>query len=839
MSQSAVRFERVLTGGATGLQKIQAGTLVSTRVRLYNASVDPPVLFAPSGGAFVTITDPGGVAVVSNGAMATAATGVYTYTWQSSGAATLGDYVITFKAVDNTTGIAFEPGSVGFVLVNESGLAVTPAPLTGINADFLLGNTWASPGAIGSTTRNAGAFTSLGINDVAPSKAGSFSAIITNPTLPGSTLSFCNTGDTPSTAPMGAMVVVTWDGGAAAGSLNPAFLVQAYAQNAAPYGAPGAISGQMRNYKDDAGLGTTNDPYGVVGSMNNDTTVTTPVGAGVWGIVRGKGGAAADGLRSAAETDANTHAGSGLWVYNHLPTNAFRRGVWVQSATDYGVRVGQGLGAGSTPTYAYEFNVSDRRLFSVDLNGVYVESTSTGLAAEFRSQTAAPSIGATSTVSVKNRLALAAGITPILGFGGTYTAGGAQWDWAAIGAPKDDGVSGNNTGTITFYVRAQDGATWGTPKGTVTATGFQGALGATTPNTGAFTTLTVTGTGGAGYVQLANQSSAPGTPTTASRLFIDASNRLSWKGTNGFVRTFDGTGNSADRVYVLPDLAGTVALTANNLSVFAATTSAQLAGVLSDKTGSGLAVFNAGPTITNPVIVNIAPGADFTLTQNAVIPFTSVNAGAVVNTLYLTAGKVGHGVTAPFTQLANGTANVSDAGSIGVGAHSILWTASEAGYVAAINQAASGGANNQMGLLVKIAATNVANRVLTLNANGTDVLYCAGDGSVVVGAPTGGAKGAGSINAVTVWRNGTSLDRVFSPEYRLLTIPEMREYYGAHRHLPTIPTANVHDEGSTEMGALTDHLWETAEVHARYIAQLHDHGAQLEARLRTLEEKAA
>ena len=42
------------------------------------------------------------------------------------------------------------------------------------------------------------------------------------------------------------------------------------------------------------------------------------------------------------------------------------------------------------------------------------------------------------------------------------------------------------------------------------------------------------------------------------------------------------------------------ALTTNPLSQFAATTSAQLAGVLSDETGSGAAVFANGPTITLP-----------------------------------------------------------------------------------------------------------------------------------------------------------------------------------------------------------------------------------------------
>jgi hypothetical protein len=44
------------------------------------------------------------------------------------------------------------------------------------------------------------------------------------------------------------------------------------------------------------------------------------------------------------------------------------------------------------------------------------------------------------------------------------------------------------------------------------------------------------------------------------------------------------------------------ALVANPLSQFAATTSAQLAGVMSDETGSGALVFGTSPTITTPTI---------------------------------------------------------------------------------------------------------------------------------------------------------------------------------------------------------------------------------------------
>jgi len=45
-----------------------------------------------------------------------------------------------------------------------------------------------------------------------------------------------------------------------------------------------------------------------------------------------------------------------------------------------------------------------------------------------------------------------------------------------------------------------------------------------------------------------------------------------------------------------------VPLKADNLSVFAPTTSAQLAGVLSDETGSGAAVFANSPTLTTPIL---------------------------------------------------------------------------------------------------------------------------------------------------------------------------------------------------------------------------------------------
>lgn len=68
-------------------------------------------------------------------------------------------------------------------------------------------------------------------------------------------------------------------------------------------------------------------------------------------------------------------------------------------------------------------------------------------------------------------------------------------------------------------------------------------------------------------------------------------------------------------------------------------------------TGTTNVVLSASPTITSPVIANISPGADFTLTQNSVVPFTSVNSGALANSVYINAGKVGIMTASPSVSL--------------------------------------------------------------------------------------------------------------------------------------------------------------------------------------------
>lgn len=56
--------------------------------------------------------------------------------------------------------------------------------------------------------------------------------------------------------------------------------------------------------------------------------------------------------------------------------------------------------------------------------------------------------------------------------------------------------------------------------------------------------------------------------------------------------------------HTIPGGTSTFALQSNNLSVFAVTTSAQLAGIISDETGTGLLVFGTSPTIITPTIAS-------------------------------------------------------------------------------------------------------------------------------------------------------------------------------------------------------------------------------------------
>ena len=102
------------------------------------------------------------------------------------------------------------------------------------------------------------------------------------------------------------------------------------------------------------------------------------------------------------------------------------------------------------------------------------------------------------------------------------------------------------------------------------------------------------------------------------------------------------TDPTADRTITLPDATGTVALTNNKLNVFAATSSSELAGIISDETGTGALVFANTPTLVTPNI-GAATGTSLVLSGDLTVngTTTTINSTEItVDDKNLTLGSV-------------------------------------------------------------------------------------------------------------------------------------------------------------------------------------------------------
>lgn len=98
-------------------------------------------------------------------------------------------------------------------------------------------------------------------------------------------------------------------------------------------------------------------------------------------------------------------------------------------------------------------------------------------------------------------------------------------------------------------------------------------------------------------------------PTITGAIFNDGSVVFEGATADAFETTLAITDPTADRTITFPDSTGTVALTSDititgssKLSAFAATTSAELAGVISDETGTGALVLGTSPVLTTPIL---------------------------------------------------------------------------------------------------------------------------------------------------------------------------------------------------------------------------------------------
>jgi len=180
-----------------------------------------------------------------------------------------------------------------------------------------------------------------------------------------------------------------------------------------------------------------------------------------------------------------------------------------------------------------------------------------------------------------------------------------------------------------------------------------GPIGSSVASTGSFTNLTASGTvtlpsGSVALSNLATQAAntmvANVTGSTASPTAVAIP---SCSTANSALQFTSGTGLACGTTF---------ALTGGTLAQFAATTSAQLAGVISNETGSGALVFGTNPTLAGPTVTGTLAASAITASSTITPSSTAGIVGTATNDS-ANAGSVGEFLsnTTSSVSLSNGT----------------------------------------------------------------------------------------------------------------------------------------------------------------------------------------
>lgn len=235
--------------------------------------------------------------------------------------------------------------------------------------------------------------------------------------------------------------------------------------------------------------------------------------------------------------------------------------------------------------------------------------TGTSLPAGITSAVGITSIGTLTNLVVTNTITgsvngSSAKTTNIIGGNGSTLLGSVPYQ---SGTDTTALLSPNTSSSIKVLTQTGTGTNGAAPVWT-TSTGTGSVVFATSPS---LTTPTI-GVATATSINGLTITTSTGTLTVANAKTLSVSNSLTFTGTDSSSVAF-GTG-------------GTVAYTANKLSVFAATSSSELLGVISDETGSGVLVFGTSPTITTSIVAGSASMDIFNTTATTINAFGAATA---------------------------------------------------------------------------------------------------------------------------------------------------------------------------------------------------------------------
>ncbi len=197
---------------------------------------------------------------------------------------------------------------------------------------------------------------------------------------------------------------------------------------------------------------------------------------------------------------------------------------------------------------------------------------------------------------------------------------------------------------------------------------------------------------------------------------------------------------TAARTKTFQDTTGTVAENVNNLSFFAATTSAQLAANITNPTGLGLLVFNNNPTLIDPIVGTQAPNnnspkaastayvdAGLALKQN-INTFIDISAtSTVVGWVSFTTKTIVYTYITPTLILVNfyiiGTSNATTA-SITIPMNSTASIAAQYGYIVGQNNGTSlsNGGRSQIGASANQVVFSTSGAGAAWNSIGTKLV---------------------------------------------------------------------------------------------------------------------